>query len=151
VLLPAAVLVAVLGVLLAVVDLGCLRLPDPLVGALAVLTVLPPAVVAVTAGEPGRLGRGALAAGLCGAAYLMVAMLPGGGLGFGDVKLAAVLGFPLGWIGWPAVLAGLILPHVINGPVALVLLASGRARRDTALPLGPALLAGALLAVAITV
>jgi leader peptidase (prepilin peptidase)/N-methyltransferase len=107
-------------------------------------------VAAVTAGESGRVGRGALAAVLCGAAYLVVALLPGGGLGFGDVKLAAVLGFALGWIGWPAVLAGLILPHVINGPVALFLLVSGRARRGTALPLGPALLAGALLAVAIT-
>jgi leader peptidase (prepilin peptidase)/N-methyltransferase len=147
---PFVVAVAVLGVLLGTIDLACLRLPDPLVGALAVVTALPLVVVAVTAGEPGRVGRGVLAAGLCGAAYLMVWLLPGGGLGFGDVKLSVVLGFLLGWIGWPAVLIGLVAPHLINGPVALALLATRRARRGTALPLGPALLLGALLAAAAT-
>jgi prepilin signal peptidase PulO-like enzyme (type II secretory pathway) len=72
------------------------------------------------------------------------------GLGFGDVKLAGVLGLPLGWLGWPAVLLGLALPHLLAGPVALFLLLTGRAKRGTGLPFGPALLAGALLAIAIT-
>jgi leader peptidase (prepilin peptidase)/N-methyltransferase len=141
------VAIAGLGVLLAVVDLGCLRLPDPLVGALAGLTVLPLTLLAVTAGEPSRVGRGVLAAGACAGAYLLLAILPGGGLGFGDVKLATALGFSLGWIGWPAVVIGLVAPHLINGPIALALLIGRRARRRTALPFGPALLAGALLAV----
>lgn len=141
---------ALLGVLLAAVDLRCLRLPDPLVGALALVTVLPLAGVALAAGEPGRLGRAGLAAALCFAAYLLLALLPGGGLGFGDVKLAAVLGFLLGWVSWPAVALGLVVPHLINGPVALVLLLTGRARRGTPLPFGPALLAGALVAVALS-
>lgn len=148
--LPVYLLAAVLGVLLAAVDLRCLRLPNPLVAALAVLTVPPLAVMAVTAGEPGRLGRATLAAVLCFAAYLLLALLPGGGLGSGDVKLAAVLGFLLGWVGWPAVALGLAAPHLINGPVAGFLLLTGRARRGTALPFGPALLAGALIAVAVS-
>ena len=42
---------------------------------------------------------------------------------------------------------GGLLPHLVNGPVALMLLLRGRARRDTELPFGPALLVGALLAV----
>lgn len=148
--LPVYLLAAVLGVLLAAVDLRCLRLPDPLVAALALLTVAPLAAVAVTGGEPGRLGRATLAAVLCFSAYLLLALLPGGGLGFGDVKLAAVLGFLLGWVGWPAVVLGLAAPHLINGPVVVFLLLTGRARRGTALPFGPALLAGALIAVAVT-
>ncbi len=136
--------VAGLGLLLAFVDLACMRLPDPLVAALAVVVVLPLALT----GDGDRLGRAALCAGLFAAGYLTMALLPGGGLGFGDVKLAAVLGFALGFVGWPAVLTGLIAPHLINGPVAVVLLLRGRAGRRTALPLGPALLAGALIAVA---
>ena len=148
--LPLLAAAAVLGVLLALVDLRCLRLPDPLVGALGAVTVLPLTGLAVLTGEPGRIGRGLLAAGGCCAAYLLLALLPGGGLGFGDVKLAAVLGFVLGWVGWPAVLTGLIAPQVINGPIALFLLFTGRARRGTALPFGPALLAGAALAVVVT-
>jgi leader peptidase (prepilin peptidase)/N-methyltransferase len=45
---------------------------------------------------------------------------------------------------------GTVLPHLVNGPVAVVLLLTGRAGRRTALPFGPALLVGALLGVATT-
>ncbi|BCJ53301.1 hypothetical protein Asp14428_47760 [Actinoplanes sp. NBRC 14428] len=145
VLLPATVL----GLLLAMIDLRCLRLPDPLVGALAAGTVLPLAAGALLAGEPGRLGRAVVAAVLAGTAYAILALLPGDGLGLGDVKLATVLGFVLGFAGWPAVAAGLAAPHLINGPVAVVLLVTRRAGRRTALPLGPALLAGAVLGLAL--
>jgi leader peptidase (prepilin peptidase)/N-methyltransferase len=141
VLLPAAIL----GILLAAIDLRCLRLPDPLVAMLAAGTVLPLTLGALIAGEPGRLGRALSAAGLSGAAYLIVALLPGRGLGLGDVKLATVLGFTLGFAGWPAVAVGLLAPHLINGPVAVTLLLVRRADRRTALPLGPALLTGTLL------
>jgi leader peptidase (prepilin peptidase)/N-methyltransferase len=144
--LPAFLAVAAIGVLLAAIDLACLRLPDPLVGAAALIGVAGLAVAAAIAGTPEALLR-ALGGALCSAAaYVVLALLPGSRLGFGDVKLAGVLGLLLGWLGWDAVLLGLILPHLINGPVVLVLLLSRRAGRDTALPLGPALLAGALLA-----
>lgn len=139
--------VAAAGVLLAFVDLACLRLPNPVVAAAMVTGAVPLTVIAVLAGEPGRVGRAALAALACFAGYLLIALLPGANLGFGDVKLAGVLGFLLGWLSWPAVVLGVLLPHLINGPVAIVLLLTGRAGRGTHLPLGPALLAGALLAV----
>ena len=73
----------------------------------------------------------------------MQTMLLLGGLGLGDVKLAAVLALILGFAGWPAVVTGVLAAHLINGPIALFLLVNGRRR---ALPFGPALLAGALLA-----
>jgi leader peptidase (prepilin peptidase)/N-methyltransferase len=146
VLLPAALL----GILLAVIDLRCLRLPDPLVALLAVATVLPLTAGALLAEDPSRLGRATAAALLSGALYLIIALLPGAGLGLGDVKLATVLGFTLGFIGWPALAVGLIAPHLINGPVALTLLLTRRAKRRTALPLGPALLTGALLGIVLT-
>jgi leader peptidase (prepilin peptidase)/N-methyltransferase len=143
VLLPAALL----GILLSAIDLRCLRLPDPLVALLAVATMVPLSLGALLTGDPARLGRAALASLLSGTIYLVIALLPGGGLGLGDVKLATVLGFILGFIGWPALAAGLLAPHLINGPAALTLLLTRRAKRRTALPLGPALLAGALLGV----
>jgi leader peptidase (prepilin peptidase)/N-methyltransferase len=146
ILLPAAVL----GILLAVIDLRCLRLPDPLVALLAAVTAGPLTIAAVLTGDPGRLGRAALAAGLTGLIHLLIALAPGAGLGLGDVKLATVLAFTLGFTGWPALVAGLALPHLVNGPIALALLLTRRAGRRTALPLGPALLAGALLALLVT-
>ena len=145
-LLPVLLPAVVLGVLLAVLDLRCRRLPDPLVAALAAVVCPPLAAAALALGEPGRLGRAALAAVLVGAVHLVAALL--GGLGLGDVKLAAVLGFPLGFVGWPAVAIGLIVPHLAAGPVAAVLLLRGRVRRRSALPFGPALLVGALAGLA---
>ena len=149
--LPVLLVAVVMGAVLAQVDARCRRLPDPVVGLLAVAAGVPLTVDAMLAGEPARVGRAVLAAALAGSAYLGIALLPGGGLGLGDVKLAAVLAFVLGFLGWPAVAAGTVLPHLINGPVALVLLLTGRVRRRSALPFGPALLVGALLGVATTV
>ena len=92
----------------------------------------------------GDLLRALVAAALLGLSYLVVALLPGRGLGLGDVKLAAVLGYLLGFAGWPAVLLGAVVPHLINGPIAVFLLLRRRAGRRTEMPLGPALLVGAL-------
>jgi leader peptidase (prepilin peptidase)/N-methyltransferase len=96
------------------------------------------------------VGRAGLAAAIVGLGHLVVAILPGGGLGLGDVKLAAVLAFALGLTGWPAVLLGVLVPYLINGPIAVYLLLSRRATRRTPLPFGPALLVGALIAFAAT-
>jgi leader peptidase (prepilin peptidase)/N-methyltransferase len=134
------------GVLLALIDRRCLRLPNVLVGALALIVV--PALVLL--GSTGELLRAFAGAVFCFVAYAMVGILPRAGLGFGDVKLTAVLGFVLAFQGWPTLAAGLVLPQLINGPVAVFLLLRGRVGRRSALPLGPALLIGALLAVAVT-
>ncbi|MFI6129966.1 prepilin peptidase [Micromonospora sp. NPDC051141] len=148
--LPALLLVAAVGLVLAVTDLSALRLPDPLVGAVALGGGLGLPATASVAGEPGRLPTALLGVGLSLGGYLLLALLPGARLGFGDVKLAAALGFPLGWLGWPALRLGLLLPHLLAGVVVLVLLAAGRIRRDTPLPFGPAILAGAWLAAVLT-
>jgi leader peptidase (prepilin peptidase) / N-methyltransferase len=145
--LPLFLALAVLGVLLAAVDLACRRLPHKLVmPALWLATVLF-AGLALATGAWGAWIRAVLAAAVLGGLFLLLANLPGGGLGHGDVKLAALLGLFLGWLGWRAVLWGGLLPWLINGPVVLALLLAGRVRRRSALPFGPALLAGALLAV----
>lgn len=174
---PSVIPAAVLGVLLAQIDVQCLRLPDPVVGALAVVVGLPPAVGSVaglaidsSAGSPAGSSAwsavgssaglvGGSSAGLAvavpaavtvGSVYLVVAVVSGGGLGLGDVKLAAVLALGLGFHGWPAVLLGAVVPHLLMGPAAVVLLLGRRVRRRGNLPFGPALLTGALVAVVAT-
>jgi leader peptidase (prepilin peptidase)/N-methyltransferase len=149
-LLAVLLLVGLVGVLLAAVDLTVLRLPDLLVLPTAVAVAALLAVAAVATGEAALVARGLVAAATLGTAYGLLALLPGSALGFGDVKLAALLGAPLGWLGWPAVLLGGVLPVLLGGLAALGLLAAGRIRRDTPVPLGPALVAGFLLAAALT-
>jgi leader peptidase (prepilin peptidase) / N-methyltransferase len=138
--LPVLLLAVPVAARLAEVDLFSLRLPDPLVGTLAVILGVP-----LTLNGPGVL-RAVTASVLVGLVYLVIAMLPARVLGLGDVKLAAVLGYALGFAGWPAVLIGTAVPHLINGPIALFLLLSRRAGRHAELPFGPALLIGALVA-----
>ncbi|RKR89326.1 leader peptidase (prepilin peptidase)/N-methyltransferase [Micromonospora pisi] len=144
--LPAVLALAVVGLPLALIDLACLRLPDPLLAlaAVAVLLGLGGATIVLGTSEP--LLRALLAALASAAGYVLLALLPGSRLGFGDVKLAALLGLPLGWFGWPVLLLGLFLPHLINGVVGLALLATGRVGRGSTWAFGPALLAGALFA-----
>jgi len=147
--LAAFLVVAVCGVFLAAIDLTCLRLPDVLVagGAAVALGLL--GAAALAGGELAPLVRALAGAATLGAVYLVLALVPGARLGFGDVKLAAVLGLLLGWVGWGAVLLGALFPHLINGPVVVGLLLTGRADRRTDLPLGPALLGGALAAIVV--
>ncbi|MEU5963609.1 prepilin peptidase [Micromonospora parva] len=148
--LPVFLAVGAVGLVLARVDLACLRLPDPLVLVAGLLALGGLTVAAVLSGAPGRLLGALGGAAVVGAAHVLLALLPRSRLGFGDVKLAAVLGLPLGWLGRDALLAGLLLPHVLHGVLVLGLLAARRVHRDTPLPLGPALLTGAWLAALLT-
>jgi leader peptidase (prepilin peptidase)/N-methyltransferase len=66
------------------------------------------------------------------------------------VKLGAVLGLYLGWLGWFAVAAGVVLAPILNLPLVLGLLVAGKAGRRTSVPYGPALIAGAIAAVILT-
>ncbi|MCX5068318.1 prepilin peptidase [Micromonospora lupini] len=145
--LPVLLAVAAVGLVLALVDLACLRLPDPLVLVAGLLALAGLSAAALLAGTPARLLGVLGGAAVAGAAHVLLALLPGSRLGFGDVKLAAVLGLPLGWLGRDALLTGLVLPHLLHGALVLGLLAARRVRRDALLPVGPALLAGAWLAV----
>ena len=142
--LPAFLVLVGLALPLGFVDAAVLRLPDPLV--LAAL-VSGGALLAV-AGHPERLARAAAGALACGAGYAVLALLPGSPLGYGDVKLGAVLGLYLGWLGWPALVAGLVGVPVIAAPYAIYHLVT--AGRRSALPYGPAMLLSALGAVVLT-
>ena len=70
------------------------------------------------------------------------------GFGYGDVKLAGVLGGYLGWFGWGAVYYGIFAGFVLGAVLSVGLLAAGRVTMKTPVPFGPMLITGALLVVA---
>ncbi|WP_423790642.1 prepilin peptidase [Micromonospora globispora] len=144
--LPAFLLLGAVAVPLALIDLKVLRLPDPLVGAALVGGVLLLVVAGVVERDGAALLRTGLAALACGVGYATLAILPRSQLGFGDVKLGAVLGLYLGWLGWFAVVAGVLLAPLLNLPLVIGLLIAGRAGRKTAVPYGPAMLLAAVVA-----
>lgn len=146
-LLPLLLALAAAGVVLTVIDLHHHRLPDLIVLPLYAVTVLGLAVAGLLSGSwpvwPALAGAGIWTV-VVGVPWLVSG---GRGMGFGDVKLAPVLGATLGWISVPVSVAGLVMAFLLGAAVSIVLLLARRADRRTALPFGPALLAGALLAV----
>jgi leader peptidase (prepilin peptidase)/N-methyltransferase len=142
--LPAYLYLAAIAVALTMIDLDVMRLPDKIVlpsyGVAAVL--LTP--VSIATGDPSALLRGGLAAVLL---YLVYRVLATFGMGGGDVKLAPLLGFYLGWLGWNAVAVGAFAGFVLGGLVGGLLMALKLASRKSRIPFGPYMLAGAFLAV----
>lgn len=143
--LPAFLVLAAALVLLTVTDLQHHLLPNRVVlPALAVGAAFL-LVSALIDGRWGDLGRAAAGAGLLFAGYLVLALVAPAGMGMGDVKLAALLGLYLGWVGWDAVLVGAVAGPLLQAAAALVLLALRRVGRRSDLPFGPALMVGALV------
>jgi leader peptidase (prepilin peptidase)/N-methyltransferase len=93
------------------------------------------------AGEPERLIAGAAAGGF----LLLAALAYPGGMGMGDVKLAAVMGLFLGSGVAPAILVAL-LSGVLAGAVVIARKGGGEGRK-TAIPFGPFLALGALVGI----
>jgi leader peptidase (prepilin peptidase)/N-methyltransferase len=145
--LPAYLYLAGVAVALAVIDLDVRRLPD--------LIVLPSYLVggvllgtaAAANGDWASAGRGLAAMAALGAVYFGLSLAYPGGMGFGDVKLAGLLGLYLGWLGWSAVWVGTFAGFLLGGLVGVALLATRKAGRRSAIAFGPAMLGGALVAV----
>jgi leader peptidase (prepilin peptidase)/N-methyltransferase len=144
--LPAYLYLAAVAVALAMIDLATRRLPNAIVlpSYLVAVALLLPAAAA--RGDWSAAGRGLLAMAALGGLYLALWAVYPAGMGYGDVKLAGLLGLYLGWLGWSSVWVGAFAGFLLGGLAGGVLLAAGQATRKTALPFGPAMLAGALVA-----
>jgi leader peptidase (prepilin peptidase)/N-methyltransferase len=68
-------------------------------------------------------------------------------MGFGDVRLAGVMGFALGWLGLRQVYLGFVVAFVAGSVFGLVKIAVQGTGRKTSLPFGPALALGAVVGV----
>lgn len=133
------------GVALAAIDLAVQRLPDRLtLTAIPVLIILL-ASAAVIEARAVPLVRALLGGLVMAAAFLLLALIRPGQLGGGDIKLAALLGLALGWLGWPALLAGAALGFFLGGVGGLMLLALHRATLHSQISFGPFMLGGALI------
>ena len=144
-LLPLMLALASAGLALFIIDLRVHRLPNPIVLALYPVTVVGLAIDGLVEGEWPAV-RALLGAAVWLAVFGLVWLISRGrGMGFGDVKLAPVLGAVLGWLGWGPALVGLFAAWIVGGIAAIVLLVSGRAGRGSQLAFGPSMLIGALI------
>jgi leader peptidase (prepilin peptidase)/N-methyltransferase len=145
--LPAFLYLGAVGVALAAIDIDTKRLPDaltlPSYVAGAVLLLVP----AVVDGRWSDYVRAVAGAAALFAFYFVVTFIYPAGMGFGDVKLAGVLGLYLGWLGWGTLVVGAFLGFVLGAVVGVGLMLLGDAGRKTKIPFGPFMLLGAFLAI----
>ena len=108
-------------------------------------------LLAAAAAADGRwwpLGRAVIAMAAIAAFYLAIALVAGGQrLGLADVSLGGLLGLVLGWVSWSALSTGVILGWVIALVAVVLWRPSRRPGRTPAIPAGPCLWLGALIAV----
>lgn len=134
-------------VALSAIDLDTFLLPKrvvyPVLGAGAALLV----VAAVASHDTGRLVDAVIGSAAAFGALFVIHFISPAGLGFGDVRLAALLGLFLGWLGLAQVFVGLFLGFAVASVVGLVLLATKVRSRKDRIPFGPFLAAGSMLAV----
>jgi leader peptidase (prepilin peptidase) / N-methyltransferase len=135
-----SVVVILLVIPAALIDLEHRIIPNRLTALGAALAVII-GLALDPSGEPERL----IAAAAAGGFLLLAALAYPGGMGMGDVKLAAVLGLFLGRAVAPAILVAL-LSGVLFG-VFVIARKGQREGRKTAVPFGPFLALGALVAV----
>ncbi|WP_038467326.1 A24 family peptidase [Arthrobacter sp. PAMC 25486] len=133
-----------LSVSLSVIDIRTHTLPNryvlpayPIAGALLLAASL-------TAGSPKYAAVAAGGALVMAALYWALWAVYPAGMGFGDVKLAGVLGLFLGFLGWQHVVFGMAAGFVVGGLWGVVLIISRRATAKSAIPFGPSMLAGTL-------
>ena len=142
-------------VTVSVIDLQVQRIPDRITFPTFLLSV--PAVIAVSVQQDAtdRI-QAALVGALAYFMFLFVTHLAyPKGMGFGDVKLAAIMGLYLGWLGWTPLLptAGplrLVFYALMLGCVLGVVFGLGvqiATRRRGAFPFGPALALGCFVVV----
>ncbi|MFG2964509.1 prepilin peptidase [Streptomyces sp. NPDC048288] len=136
-------LLAPVGVLLAVVDFRVQRLPDPLTLPLAATALALLGLAALLPEHAGHWRTSLYAALALGAGYFLLFLINPGGMGFGDVKLALGTGAALGWYGWPTVLLGTFAGFLLGALYGGALVVVRRAGRKTAIAFGPFLIAGA--------
>jgi leader peptidase (prepilin peptidase)/N-methyltransferase len=144
--LPALLTFTSFGVALAGIDLAERRLPNVvLLPAYPVLAVLVVAACGIRS-EWWPLARAGIGAVALFAFFVALALASPRSMGLGDVKLAGVIGLVLGYLSWRALLVGTFAGFVLGAVVGLLIIATRRGDRQTAIPFGPFMVAGSLLA-----
>jgi leader peptidase (prepilin peptidase)/N-methyltransferase len=69
------------------------------------------------------------------------------GMGFGDVKLAGVLGLYLGWLGWGQLIVGAFSAFAVGAVISIGIITVKEGGRKTRIPFGPFMLVGVLIGI----
>ena len=88
------------------------------------------------------VANAALGGGIGFAIFLLIALASRGGMGWGDVKLAALIGLATGF---PLVFFSIIMGAILGGIVAVALVIAKKRKRRETIPFGPFLALAAMI------
>jgi leader peptidase (prepilin peptidase)/N-methyltransferase len=144
--LPAELAFVAGALALAAVDLERYLLPKAIVYPTLILVGVGLIVATVATHRWGRLGVAAACGVGAFAVFFLIQFVRPGWMGFGDVRLAGLLGLGLGWLGPWYLFVGFLVANILGSGVGVGLMLSQRATRKTALPYGVFLTAGSIVA-----
>lgn len=144
--IPAYLYFTAIGIALAAIDLDVRRLPNAIVlpsyPALAVLL----AASAWWQGDWWSLARAVIGGAALFAFFLALVLVYPAGMGFGDVRLAGIVGGVMAYLSWGALLIGAFAGFLLGALTGIGLIAVRRGGRRTAVPFGPFMIAGVFVA-----
>lgn len=143
---PFAVLAVAL-VAISAVDLERYLIPNRIV--YPTLAIVAPLLVVASAVDSrwGSLARAAIAGAAAFAGFFAVHLAVPRGMGFGDVRLAGLIGLATGWLGLGHAFVGFFAAFVLGAVIGIGVMAATGGGRKTRIPFGPFLAVGAATAV----
>ena len=134
-------------VVLSFIDLEHKLLPNRIVVPSFVSGVVLLGVAAALGPGFGAWVRALLGAAVAFGTFFILAIISPRGMGMGDVKLSAVLGLALAFLGWPRLLVGFFTSFLAGAVGGIALIAARRAGMKSEVPFGPYLALGTLVSV----
>jgi leader peptidase (prepilin peptidase)/N-methyltransferase len=145
--LPAYLVFAASLLVVSVIDLEHYLIPNRIVYPTIALALPLLAAAAALAHDWSRFVHALVGGAGAWAFLLVVHLVYPKGMGFGDVRLSFILGLYLGGLGAGHVFLGLFLGFLLGSVAGITLLVVRRRTRRDAIPFGPFLAAGAMIAV----
>jgi leader peptidase (prepilin peptidase)/N-methyltransferase len=136
-----------ISVALAIIDVETHTLPNRIVMPAYIVGAALLTGSSIISGDFAPLLRAGIGLAALWAAYALMRIAYPKGMGFGDVKLAGVLGLYLGWSGWGALVVGSFGAFVLGGVFGIGVILLRRGTRKSGIPFGPWMLAGAWLGI----
>ena len=143
--LPAVLYFTAMGICLSVIDLDVGRLPNSIVyPSYLVLGVLL-TIAALVQRDPAALLRAGVGATALFLGYFALACVYPAGMGFGDVKLAGIVGGMLAFVSYPVLVVGAFAAFLIGSVYGVAKVLAGRGTGRSSVAFGPFMITGALL------
>lgn len=137
---------AFVGVLVSLIDLDIRKIPAGAIFAGLIIAVIGALGYNITTGDGSRAAGALIFMAIYFVIYFLMWLFKPGAIGYGDVRLAALTGFVLGWVSVGTAILGFFLPWFLAMIWLIPALVKGSKGAKTKVPFGPWMVLGTLIA-----